>query len=326
MGIRQNIEYHPVNKSNHKNTWSRGNLMMRMFTSLVKFALLLGLIVGLTACQNGGEETSSSNGGQVQEDTPIVSEPTAEGGGEPEPVPTEEEDLQVVWQRGKHADTFVLDDSGKNMTCARCHSPVNWLPSIDDVPETCLACKFEIEDPPPLVSESEWGHIPCKTCHEVDKNGEVEADFIWLEIAAIDEYAKVETTTELCQKCHVETDVPDHLVMSLGGAHADYLCTDCHNAHDTSATCGAVGCHDDVIEPATPIAGHDEQHQEVTCGACHDGSGMDIGPDDEQGMWLTFITGTQKPIYTHNVVLEAKCDRCHYTDNPWGLSGDVSLP
>jgi hypothetical protein len=59
---------------------------------------------------------------------------------------------------------------------------------------------------------------------------------------------------------------------------------------------------------------------------------MEEGPDEESGLWTTFIvsttdTGADKYTFTsHNVVLEAKCDRCHFVDNPWGLSDSVAEP
>ncbi len=238
-----------------------------------------------------------------------------------------------IWQSGPHANTFVMTDSGKNSTCARCHAPVNWIPALDDMPESCFTCKFEIDPPPPKIAENDWIDIPCNVCHEVDKRDNVQAEYVWLEIAQIEVYADVATTTELCQKCHIEINLPDHEVAQLGGAHTDYQCTDCHDAHNTNASCGDVDCHDDVIDPATPITGHDADHQTIFCVACHDAADMEVGPvEDKPDKWTTFAStsseagGTLVALTSHNVVKEASCSRCHFDGNSWGLNNNVDKP
>jgi hypothetical protein len=255
---------------------------------------------------------------------------------EAEPV-----DIDAAWLSSPHANAFVLDADGNNNPCARCHAPINWEPSMDDLPESCFACKFELDEPPPYIPEDEWLDIPCNVCHEVDKNGEVQPEYSWLEIAALDEYAAVESPTELCMKCHDPINVPEHAIINVAGGHEGYECTQCHDAHDATASCGAVDCHEDVIEPDTPIAGHDEDHRDVSCAACHDADGMEVGPSEELGYWTTFAqwssetavseteTKTETGIVaftSHNTVLEASCERCHYADNPWELSDNVDSP
>ncbi len=86
------------------------------------------------------------------------------------------------------------------------------------------------------------------------------------------------------------------------------------------------------MESETPIEGHDEEHQAVDCVACHDAGNLDVGPWEEQGTWTTFVsmasegeTGTA-PFTSHNIQLEAECIRCHFADNAWGLSDDISTP
>ena len=314
----------------------------RKAISILAVVIGFGLMLGITACQSGGDATpnpveATQPAGETQnepDDAP-ASQPSDD---QPDDTPAEVEqpgveevdtsDPQVIhasWEGSSHADTFVLDEEGNNNTCARCHAPFVWLPSIDDVPESCLVCKFELTDPPPLIPENDWVMIECIICHEVDKKGNVEAEYAWLEIAQIEEYAEVESTTELCQKCHTAVEIPGHAVSELGGAHADYVCTDCHDAHDTIASCSASGCHEDVVEPATPIPGHDEDHEVVGCVACHDSGEMEVDLDEEQGKWTTFAPDPgdgegRVPLTSHNTVLSAPCDRCHYADNPWDLS------
>ncbi|MBC8496275.1 MAG: hypothetical protein ISS57_02695 [Anaerolineales bacterium] len=321
--------------------------------SFVLILVLLLVALGMTACQSADEaapaadepqqsqpaqQPSDDSGDELVEgsdESPSVvedAEPEPESASEPDPV--DPAAIEAAWVSSPHADAFVLDVAGNNNTCAQCHAPVNWLPSMDDLPESCFACKFELEDPPPLIPESEWVSIPCNVCHKVDKKDNILPEYAWLEIAPLGEYAEVATTTELCQKCHREIDLPEHELVQLGAAHADYVCTDCHNAHDTMASCGAVDCHADadVIEPATPLAGHDEDHQLVSCVACHDADGLEVGLSEDLGLWTTFAQGSSgegaAPIAyaSHNIVLEAPCERCHFADNPWGLSDSISAP
>lgn len=314
------ILWHPADR-----LWSRVSLVVRV-------SVLMFLIAGISACRAGEStalppsdvaQSSQAPPQGAQDESPVDVEQST-----PTEDPSDPDVIQQGWENSPHADAFVLDESGNNMTCARCHAPVNWLPSIDDVPESCFACKFELKAPPPRVPEEDWVDIPCKVCHEEDK-GNIQPEYTWLEIAQIGEYAEVATPTELCQKCHTAIDdLPDHEVAQLGGAHTGYECTDCHNAHDVTASCGAVDCHAEVIEPATPIAGHDQDHQAVSCVACHDADHMEVGPSEEEGIWTTFVVSSEGETMasaSHNIVLTANCDRCHFADNSWGLS-DISEP
>lgn len=303
----------------------------------LRFVLILFvMVIIISGCKSVDDrdlaETPLSEVEQSEPEQPAEGEVA-----EPTQIPQEESGadiaaIEATWQASPHADAFVLDVDGNNNTCARCHAPVNWLPSMDDLPESCFTCKFELEDPPPYIAESEWVDIPCFVCHKVDKKDNILPEYTWLEIAAISEYSSVATPTELCQKCHNEVDLPDHMVLQVGGAHAGYECTDCHNAHDTIASCSDAGCHDDVSDPASGIMGHDEVHKMVSCDVCHDANGWEVGPTEDKGVWATFATipaedGEKSQLTTsHNIVLEAPCERCHFLDNPWALVESVSAP
>ncbi|MFU8773384.1 MAG: hypothetical protein ACNA8H_13320, partial [Anaerolineales bacterium] len=221
-------------------------------------------------------------------------------------------------------DSYVVDEAGNNSTCARCHAPVNWLPSMDDIPASCQTCKFEVSEPPPYISQEEWVDVGCVVCHKVDRNDEVLPGFAWLEIAQIGEYEELDTTTQLCQKCHIaEVDLPGHHGVEMEGVHTDFVCTDCHNPHDTTASCGAVDCHHDVSMVDSPIPGHDENHLTVHCVACHDADGMRVDFSEDIGLWITYISGSAeeaiKEYTSHNIQLPVQCERCHHPDNPWDL-------
>jgi hypothetical protein len=236
----------------------------------------------------------------------------------------------VNWAEGPHAGTFVVSEDGENNSCARCHAPVVWIPSMDDMPESCLTCKFEIDPPPKFIPETDWTNVECKVCHKVKKD-EVQPDFAWLEIAPIEEYAEVATTTELCEKCHLAGELEAHTSIVVEGDHPGYVCTDCHDPHGLKASCSDDGCHAGVGE-AVEIPGHDEDHAMVSCVACHDGGELAVQLDDETGLWTTYIPtgngGSQElmPFTSHDIVLQAPCERCHYAGNPWGLGDEVQTP
>jgi len=224
-----------------------------------------------------------------------------------------------MWQASQHADTYVLE-GGENNSCARCHSPLNWLPtSPDEMPATCSSCKFTIKPPKP-VAKNEWKNIECAQCHRTQKEI-VSTEVAWLNalIAAFDStndpYEPVKSTTELCEKCH-----RDAYKIELGkAAHASMTCTDCHNPHSTKASC--VTCHSSLAQSA----GHDAAHANVNCVACHDAGGWLAQPTGDKRIWLTLrptdLKGKPNPIpYTsHNLQKKVDCARCHFAGNPWNL-------
>lgn len=282
---------------------------------LLQTALVIILAVLLSACQPADAPAAPPSDGDSQ---------TTEGESE---GPT----IQSDWESSPHADTFVVDSNDENNKCARCHAPVKYVPSMDDLPAGCYSCKFEIDDPLPYIPENEWSPVECMVCHQVDRSNNVSPEVKWLEIAAIKEYAEVETVSQLCQKCHIGSGLADHLEITLGGAHESYVCTDCHDAHTTtSSSCTASGCHDDWQSIEPPIVGHDSDHQAVSCVACHDASDLPVGPDENaDGMWVAFLNTTDEatsvPFTSHNIQLEVSCERCHFADNPWELSTDIEV-
>lgn len=297
-----------------------------IFLSLLGAAFLI--IAAQTACTPESRTQLEKSETQVLQPIPSSTEvPSNEGSPtkapQPTSVPTEisPELIQTMWAASPHAKTYVLDALGTNSTCALCHAPINFVPSMDDMPASCAACKFEVEPPPPTIAEADWDHVACNVCHRV-KKGQVQAEYAWLSIPPIDEYEQVATTTDLCLKCHGQIDIAGHEMPDLANAHSGYTCTQCHNAHSTTATCSSELCHVDVLNPTTPILGHDKDHLEVTCWACHDAAGLEVGPDD-QGNWSALLPDTSIPYASHNIVKQALCERCHFVNNPWKLSAEV---
>ena len=316
--------------------WQPQNRLIALFT--LGTVLSVFLMLSLAACQPesetagpGGEVAAQGQASTSSADSSEAAEVAAEDAAmEDTAAETEANqpppDPDALWQTSSHANTYVMGDDGTNIKCARCHAPIQWVPAMEDIPESCLTCKFEVEPPPPVVVEAEWEHVPCQVCHKVKKD-EVQPEYLWLEIAQIEEYAELASTTELCLKCHTGADLPGHEEILFTDVHQDLTCTECHDAHSTTSGCSKPGCHEDTINPAEPIAGHDEDHAQVACMACHDAAGLEVGLDEELGLWTTFLaTGggeTMTPLVTHEVQLEADCERCHYSGNPWGLSESV---
>ena len=251
---------------------------------------------------------------------------------------------------------------GPNTWCTRCHSPQNWDPeAIQGPPPDCFTCKFAHEEEMrvapgnPFVPEEEWVGVPCESCHNVDENGIVTPGIAWLNPITMD-YVEVNTSTELCEKCHVTTtgnafgSAVDHKVTLGGSAHLNYggfigdepppsYCADCHDPH-TLAPPQCVDCHEDVTTSATHMKGYNAvMLDKLTCMACHDASGLDVGPppDGEGGPWVTQVTSvgragpTTEFVLSHSIVYTVACDRCHFVDNVHELTvytadGEVPEP
>ncbi len=299
--------------------------MNRRSPSLLLIITLV-IIIALSACQadtettpKGPSESPAQEQAPASDGTPSNNSPQEQNDTKP---PLDDDAIRVLWETSAHASAYVMGDDGKNSSCARCHAPAEYIPTLDEMPESCAACKFEVDPPPPMIAEANWSSVQCNICHRV-KKGEVDPQYAWLAIPPIDDYEDLASTTELCVKCHVEVDVEGHMPVEIAGAHADYTCTQCHDAHATTATCSTADCHPDVMEPSASIPGHDEDHQIVECWACHDADGLEIGID-EQGMWTTVIGDLKEPFASHNTVTEALCERCHFAGNPWELSDVVS--
>jgi len=255
------------------------------------------------------------------------------------PIPTPTETVSPMalaawddWEAGPHAAAYNLG-KGPNTYCARCHSPLNWdAQARIDPPPNCVSCKFDFEETPriaegnPLISEEDWKGIGCEVCHPVE-NGTVSPAVTWFN-QETGYYETLASSSDLCAKCHMDTETLRYAIDLSGGAHSDFTCTECHQPHTTFASCTAEGCHSDVIfldggEAGNP--GHRVFHQSIDCIACHDASGLEVAPLDGQGIWTTFRTtellGRAKivPYVSHTVAKEVVCERCHFPENPWNI-------
>lgn len=318
--------------------------MKKNRTTFLQFFLTLLILVGLSGCQsenspsgslseiqnNPSGETGSAQKPATQNEKPDKNSPKVTKN---EANGSDTDEIKLQWENSPHANTYVVDSAGKNNSCSKCHSPIDWMPTMDELPESCFACKFELSEPPSLIEETSWQSVPCKICHQVDKKGKVASEISWLEIPQLGEYAKVQNANEICLKCHIPTNVEDHIGIEIGGAHADFLCTDCHNSHTLTTSCGESTCHESLLEPGKIIPGHDDNHLNVACEACHDAAGLEVGLVEETGIWTTFapwiieLNGAQSSglsrFVSHNTALEVNCERCHFANNPWNLTVDI---
>ena len=329
--------------------------------------VLLGilLLVIASSCQADTPAPVNDNmpeEGDVQDVEVEEPEPTPEPTSEPTPEPTplpDQTDFHASWEGGNH-NIYDLYH-GPNTWCARCHSPQNWDPEATiGTPPNCFSCKFptdeevRISDGNDLISEEDWVGINCETCHHVDENGIASAEIAWLNPIS-GEYQGVNTSTELCEKCHVTTtgnsfgSAVDHNITLGGSAHLNYggflgdvpppqYCSDCHDPHSTQPK-RCADCHD-VANLGTHIKGNNFHLAKVSCMACHDAEGYDVGPhptNPENELWTTQVTemGRSGPststVISHSIKYEVACNRCHFEENPWELpvlteDGEIPVP
>ncbi len=267
---------------------------------------------------------------------------------EPTPLPDHSE-IIAAWEDSVHGNTYD-EGKGPNTWCSRCHSPQNWDPeAFRGPPPSCFTCKFPTDDEiriaegNPLVPEDEWVGITCETCHRTEMEVVTE-EIAWFNPIKM-EYEDVNTSTELCEKCHVTTSgnsfgsAVDHKITLGGSAHLNYggflgeerpptYCADCHDPH-TQIPQQCEDCHEDVLTLDTHMMSFTDEHAIVTCMACHDASGLEVGPhpDEEMdGIWVTQLTtvGRSGPstsyVKSHSLQWEVACDRCHFEENPWELT------
>lgn len=268
---------------------------------------------------------------------------------EPTPIP-DQSAIVAAYESSAHGNTWG-EGKGPNTWCARCHSPQNWDPEsfIGPAP-SCFSCKFPADpemrhaEGNPFIPEEEWVGIPCETCH-IMENGMATAGIAWLNPVAM-EYEPVNTPTELCEKCHVTTvgtgnpprSAVSHEIYLGGPAHLNYAgfigevkppqyCTDCHDPHSQQPK-QCQDCHE-IDEAAHAGGRYAAMADTLTCMSCHDASGAEVGPHPDEsmgGVWTTLLTEegrsgpTTTAIVSHSIQWEVACNRCHFADNPWGLT------
>lgn len=308
-------------------------------------AVSVVLLILLAACSSAPPPTAEPS--SVVPPTSTVA-PTAE----PTPLP-DQSAIAAAWEAGPHSHTYDLG-KGPNTYCSRCHSPQNWDPASSvDLPPNCVTCKFATDEDLRIattmdfVEEEDWIGISCETCHHME-NGVALPGIAWLNTVS-DQHETVSNVNELCAKCHLTTSGVSasggrgvtHAIELGGSAHANWAgewpqsdrpqyCSDCHDPH-TMEPKQCLDCHEDIPSSSTHMRGfNDLMLDRVSCMACHDASGMLVGPDPESGPDDRFVTlvsevgrdGEPSTAFavSHSVQWQVSCDRCHHEENPWGLT------
>jgi hypothetical protein len=316
-----------------------GHSSTRTTVVMLSACLALASLLLLNACQPGAETASPSPLAAEATSTqasPPTTTPSPVPTVTPPPTPTPaNQAIITAYASGPHAALYDLG-KGPNTYCARCHSPANWDPAatIGEQPN-CVSCKFAFEDSPriaesnPLIAPEDWNGIRCKDCHAAEDTL-IQGDLVWTNMAT-GEHEVGMTVNTLCEKCHADTETLRHRRDLGDSAHLDYVCTDCHESHTMAASCTEAGCHPDAVAGASAVPGHDTDHAAVSCVACHDAAGLEVGPVEGSDTWAAFRTvellgrSTTSPYQSHDLQRTVDCGRCHYSDNPWGLEV-VELP
>lgn len=219
----------------------------------------------------------------------------------------------------------------KNIGCAVCHrvdngvaeAEVSWLDvrtgyyeTVATATELCEKCHLDNDTLSHKVDYSDSPHedFTCTQCHDAHSTaasctaGGCHTDFSDKEPKVIAEHLD-QVNTNQCKTCH----------KSVADIHMNFLdepptkCMDCHGH--------LMGETGEQYQLA-----HSANHANVWCVACHDATGLEVGPDENLNEWVTYrsieLLGqiTTGPYRSHKVQLEVDCSRCHFAGNSWGLS------
>jgi hypothetical protein len=280
------------------------------------------MILMASACQSNPPQTEAST---------AIATSSPEAPFKPTPILTIMQQYPFewsAWKSGPHATGYDLS-KGPNTYCSRCHSPANWdSQAVINEPPNCVSCKFQneteirIAEGNPLVPESEWKGLECSTCHKIQE-GVLVPEPTWYDKQA-GFYESVETTSELCEKCHTDTETLRHKRDLGEEIHIGFTCTSCHDPHSMQtsctqsgchiigggisavpanhppmafASCGQEGCHTGgnfSTKPTQAADGGivwdhaDGHHSAVTCVACHDASDLPVKYLEDQKIWVVF--------------------------------------
>ncbi len=213
------------------------------------------------------------------------------------------------------------------------------------------------ESGPHAIMASAVAAVPCQDCHQENAGAVIGSQVSWWDAAA-QKYESVADASTLCKKCHQQPGAASQPADARAAMHGTYPCTACHDPHTTVASCTSSGCHQNIrqtndLPPSTPSGGHPQlgnpfcggrnchpaataaamqprsvhgaAHVNVTCQACHAAGDLTAGPGPNGGPWVIWQassgaeSASQVPYFPHAVQLEVNCQRCHFTDNPWGL-------
>lgn len=290
--------------------------------------------------------------------TPTAVEPAVTPSPGISPVQLE---IQSLWRRGPHSKVRIRPQDA-NASCAKCHSPNEWDRGMgSEKASDCAAALLGADSitTGPAIDTAHWNAVDCRICHRALGDGQFSAEVVFWN-QEIGQYEQVLDHNELCRKCHNQAESMDNSI-DLGAInHKNMQCTDCHEPHRGTASCVNSGCHNnlqaelEIIDQfytpphhesasphdcgggqchvaATQVAQTETtphigiEHRSLSCSACHDASGMQVGPIDDNMRWDTWQQVTWNGIEggsmksSHNLQKEVDCARCHYEGNPWQL-------
>ena len=198
------------------------------------------------------------------------------------------------------------------------HDPVaNNHNIILDPTELCEMCHLDNDT---LRHKRETGSaahagFSCISCHDAHSTAAdcgadgCHVDIVVSRVLPSDEHIGIQSKVE-CLVCH-EAGMQVHN-MAISKSEED----DC------------LGCHFDLKEltqdDLAPVF-HSLIHASVSCVACHDAVGFDVGVDEQTGEWIAFRTVellgrvSVGRYQSHNLQRLVSCIRCHFEGNPWDL-------
>lgn len=229
----------------------------------------------------------------------------------------------------------VPEASWQNIGCEICHpvtggavqASVSWLNTStgyrENVADNSALCAHCHKDTDTLRHARNLGtsaHISfvCTDCH--------------------DPHSTQASCTEAA--CHADEPVPLPTPLPEHVDQKDtHQCKECHPSVDErhmnvleEPPTACFDCHGHLFGGGSSSLmqeGHSDAHTGVACVACHDATGLEVGPVADGSHWITFriteLLGrtSNEPYQSHNLQRDVDCSRCHYANNPWDLSSGV---
>jgi hypothetical protein len=233
-------------------------------------------------------------------------------------------------------NTLVPESEWNDIGCEVCHvvtdglaeSGIGWLnpttgyhETVANATELCEKCHLDNQTLRHKRDLGENAHadfecVQCHDSHSVKANCRNCHPIVMMDTTAVTlEHPSAKNNDE-CRSCHPKAwDEHDRDIKLAGD-------DDCMN------------CHDELMVEAkqTPASlAHSSVHLAVSCVACHDASGLEVGPIEGQNLWMTFRTtellghSQTEPYQSHNLQKKVDCGRCHYPGNPWDIPESIQV-
>ena len=207
-------------------------------------------------------------------------------------------DPEISWY--DRVTGFYETVSDSTALCGKCHLnsvSLNHERNLGDGPHGEFECT--------RCHDGHNAKADCSGCHPINLMGEPKF---------IDEHVEV-ISNGGCVECHAGAFQNHDMTIQQAG---DDNCLNCHRRLMGQSS-------------VAPIQyGHSALHKNVFCVACHDASGLIVGPIEGEDVWATHRTtefmgqSSTAPYQSHDLQLLVNCDKCHYQDNPWDLVSEIA--